>query len=76
MAERLHLEAKGRTTSAGLDVDTMFGQLLRRMTDETARHGVVVPDGPPLTAVCRIPERSADCCASRCTPCPTTAPSL
>lgn len=54
--ERLYVEAKGRTSSPGLDVDTMFGQLLRRMTDETARYGVVVPDGRPLTAVLRIPE--------------------
>jgi hypothetical protein len=33
-AERLIAEAKGHTTSAGLDTDTMFGQLLRRMTTD------------------------------------------
>jgi len=29
----LYAEAKGRTTSLGLDVDSRYGQLLRRMTD-------------------------------------------
>lgn len=28
-AERLYAEAKGRTTAPGLDVDTLYGQLLR-----------------------------------------------
>src|SRR4051794_5503992 len=28
-SERLYIEAKGRTSSAGLDVDTLYGQLLR-----------------------------------------------
>ena len=31
--ERLYAEAKGPTTSPGLDVDTLYGQLLRRMKD-------------------------------------------
>jgi hypothetical protein len=31
--ERLYAEAKGRTSEIGLDVDTLYGQLLRRMTD-------------------------------------------
>jgi hypothetical protein len=31
--DRLYAEAKGRTTSPGLDVDTLYGQLLRRMRD-------------------------------------------
>ncbi|HET6738047.1 MAG TPA: hypothetical protein VFH76_03910 [Kribbella sp.] len=53
--ERLHAEVKGRTSSPGLDVDTMFGQLLRRMTDPTARYAVVVPEGRALTAVLRVP---------------------
>lgn len=55
-AERLIAEAKGHTKNkgdAGLDVDTMFGQLLRRMTDtnQHARFAVVVPEsylGPVL----------------------------
>ena len=42
--ERLIAEAKGVTTAAGLDVDTMYGQLLRRMVpDEQVRYAVVVP---------------------------------
>lgn len=53
--ERLYAEVKGRTSSPGLDVDTMFGQLLRRMTDPAARYAVVVPEGPALTAVLRVP---------------------
>lgn len=39
-------EAKGRTTALGLDVDTGYGQLLRRMPaeDEPAtRYAIVVP---------------------------------
>jgi hypothetical protein len=31
--EKLYAEAKGRTVSIGLDVDTLYGQLLRRMQD-------------------------------------------
>jgi hypothetical protein len=30
-AEKLYAEAKGRTAAIGLDVDTLYGQLLRRM---------------------------------------------
>jgi hypothetical protein len=44
--ERLYAEAKGRTAAIGLDVDTMYGQMLRRMPiaeDERARFAVVVP---------------------------------
>ena len=43
---RLYAEVKGRTTDAGLDVDTAYGQLLRRMTDTgptQVRYGIVVP---------------------------------
>jgi hypothetical protein len=45
--ERLYAEAKGRTAAIGLDVDTLYGQLLRRMKDPAtnARYAVVVPDG-------------------------------
>jgi hypothetical protein len=53
----IYAEAKGTTTSAGLDVDTMYGQLLRRMSDEPApgrRFAVVVP-AKVLTAVLRVP---------------------
>ena len=45
----LYAEAKGRTTSPGLDVDTMYGQLLRRMTDSDptplCQHGVTHQSG-------------------------------
>lgn len=38
-------EAKGVTTSPGLDIDTLYGQLLRRMgrTDSPTRYVVVIP---------------------------------
>jgi hypothetical protein len=43
--ERLVGEAKGRTSSPGLDLDTLYGQLLRRMTTQTpdTRYAVIVP---------------------------------
>lgn len=53
----LYVEVKGTTTSAGLDVDTMYGQLLRRMSEEPVpgrRFAVVVPE-KVLTAVMRVP---------------------
>jgi hypothetical protein len=56
---RLYAEAKGRTTSPGLDVDTMYGQLLRRMpADDLESHhfAVVVPD-VALPAALRVPQR-------------------
>ena len=55
--ERLYAEAKGRTTSPGLDVDTLYGQLLRRMKDPEpgARYGVVVPTSA-LNAALRVPD--------------------
>lgn len=57
-SEVLYAEAKGRTAAIGLDVDTMYGQLLRRMpidpTDVTTRYGVVVPT-EARTAALRVP---------------------
>jgi hypothetical protein len=44
---RIFAEAKGRTTSPGLDVDTMYGQLLRRVPGEAIGRdtfAVVLPD--------------------------------
>jgi hypothetical protein len=42
--EVLRAEVKGRTgASTGLDIDTMYGQLLRRMRDDGATYAVVVP---------------------------------
>jgi len=54
---RLYAEVKGRTTDAGLDVDTAYGQLIRRMTDagpRQVRYGIVVPTGA-LKAALRVP---------------------
>jgi hypothetical protein len=44
-AERMVAEVKGRTAAIGLDVDTSFGQLLRRMPeeDDNTRYALVVP---------------------------------
>ena len=52
-------EAKGRTTAPGLDVDTAYGQLLRRMPaeDEPAtRYAIVVPEDARWHAE-RVPRR-------------------
>lgn len=54
----LRAEAKGRTTAAGLDADTMYGQLLRRMrepSDGRTNYAVVVPDAA-VAAALRVPE--------------------
>lgn len=53
--EKLYAEAKGRTAAVGLDVDTLYGQLLRRMKDAeaTARYAVVVPTAA-LSAALRV----------------------
>lgn len=67
---RILAEAKGRTAAIGRDVDTMFGQLLRRMPKErprpNTRFAVVVPT-EALAAVKRVPawvrsELSIDLC--------------
>lgn len=55
----IYAEAKGRTTASGLDVDTGYGQLLRRMPaeDEPAtRYAIVVPT-EALRAAERVPRR-------------------
>jgi Holliday junction resolvase len=39
-AKHLVAEVKGTTTSPGLDVDTAYGQLLRRMGDRPRRHPI------------------------------------
>lgn len=58
---RLFVEAKGRTAAPGLDVDTMYGQILRRMpldADDTSHHfAVVVPTGAAKKAELRVPAR-------------------
>lgn len=53
----LYIEAKGTTTAPGLDVDTMYGQLLRRMPAERKlglRFAVVVPEHV-VPAALRVP---------------------
>ena len=54
--ERLIGEVKGHTGgSTGLDIDTMFGQLLRRMTPGAATTWAVIVPTRSLTAVLRVP---------------------
>jgi len=59
--ERLLAEARGRTASPGLDVDTVYGQLLRRMRepDQHTRYAGVVPVSA-LAAVQRVPNHMCD----------------
>ena len=55
----LYAEAKGETKAIGLDVDTMYGQILRRMPigeDPDARFAVVVPERA-LRAALRVRPR-------------------
>lgn len=53
----LYAEAKGRTASIGLDVDTLYGQLLRRLPEEAEGDllGVVVPE-EAVAAALRVPQ--------------------
>jgi hypothetical protein len=55
--DKLYGEAKGRTAAICLDVDILYGQLLRRMKDpeSAARYVVVIPTGA-LKAALRVPE--------------------
>jgi hypothetical protein len=46
----LYAEAKGRTAAIGLDVDTLYGQLLRRMPADQLVRQLVVPGFPPASA--------------------------
>ena len=53
--QRLVGEAKGVTTSAGLDVDTIYGQVLRRMREEPGtRYAIIVPE-KLIPAASRVP---------------------
>jgi hypothetical protein len=56
---RVYAEAKGRTSSTGLDIDTLYGQLLRRMPASQvgeAVFAVVVADSA-VSAAERVPAR-------------------
>lgn len=59
--ETLCIEAKGNSSSPGLDIDTAFGQLLRRMPaedDPSRRYALAVRDSPAsIRAAQRIPAR-------------------
>lgn len=60
--ERLYAEAKGRTAATGLDVDTLYGQLLRRMPiaeEPQASFAVVVPTAA-VRAATRVSPRLRD----------------
>lgn len=53
-SETIYVEAKGRTKALGLDIDTLYGQLLRRMPiaeDPGGRFAVVVPSEGAAAAV-------------------------
>jgi hypothetical protein len=54
----LLVEAKGRPSSAGLDVDTAYGQLLRRMRPgaDNQRYALVVPISARKAAERVLPE--------------------
>lgn len=57
--DRVYAEAKGRTAAMGVDVDTLFGQLLRRMPADQvgeAVFAVVVPESAVKMAE-RVPVR-------------------
>jgi hypothetical protein len=63
--KKLYAEVKGRTTSrAGVGLDTLYGQLLRRMPPEEVgeqktRFAVVIPNNAE-TAALRVPVRVRD----------------
>ena len=42
--EQWHIEVKGVTKATGLDFRTGLGQLLQRMSNEAANHGLAVPN--------------------------------
>lgn len=44
------IEAKGKTSSPGLDFQTCLGQLLVRMSTQEVRYAVAVPDLPAYRA--------------------------
>jgi len=58
-ADRIYIEAEGRAISIGLDVDAMYGQLLRRVSAEemgTATFASVAL-GVAVEAALRVPQR-------------------
>jgi hypothetical protein len=64
--DKPYAEAKGRTAAIGLDVDTLYGQMLRRMKDpgSAARYVVVLPT-VGLRRPCVYPTGHASVCTLR-----------
>lgn len=54
-SERLVAEVKGKTSEPGLDVDTLYGQLLRRMVSSAETQYAVVVPGALVPVVERVP---------------------
>ena len=52
--ERWLVEAKGVTSSVGLDFRTGLGQLVQRMTNGSVKYGVGIPDTKQFLAQCRL----------------------
>lgn len=52
--ERWLIEAKGVTSSIGVDFNTGLGQILKRMTNESTNYGIAVPDTPQFVYQCRL----------------------
>ena len=50
--EEWHIEAKGLTSSVGLDFRTGLGQLVQGMTDESVKYGLAVPNIPQYEIQC------------------------
>ena len=48
--ERWQIEAKGKTSSCGLDFRTCLGQLVQRINDGETRYGIALPDIPQFRA--------------------------
>lgn len=49
-------EAKGTTTSPGLDIDTAYGQLLRRMSDDQSTNYAIIVPREAVPAALRVPD--------------------
>ena len=47
------IEAKGETSSIGLDFRTGLGQLLHNMSNSDVLYGLAVPETPPFLQQCR-----------------------
>ena len=61
-AQTLYGEAKGLTSAPGLDINTLYGQLLTRMVDEVdanAKYAVIVRAKHEALAL-RVPRRARD----------------